>query len=305
MKKWQFLLTAALALLLGGALALTGCDNGTTSNSDTTGTTTPTVPTVTTTEDTEDTGDTEPTEPTEAEMNAGDFGAGVTPTTFNIPADDFTAAKTAIETAGGGNYVLNITGTVDVAGVYIELAENAIVSLRGGGTLNQTGTDGLFALEKAGSKLILWDAGLKGNKDSDNPPLVYVDNSLAEFVMHGGTITGNTGGGVFVVDGTFTMKGGEISGNTATGGGGVGIAGGTFTMSGGEISGNTATGGGGVGIEGGTFTKTGGTISGNTAGIGKEVVWGDEEGDYWIVNEPVTGPLSTANKNAPWVAFPS
>ena len=61
--------------------------------------------------------------------------------------------------------------------------------------------------------------------------------------------------------GTFTMEGGEISGNeSAMSGGGVGVAGsGTFTMEGGEISGNTAQGAGGgvLVLESGTFTMSG------------------------------------------------
>ena len=85
------------------------------------------------------------------------------------------------------------------------------------------------------------------------------------FTMKGGEISGNSatlassyslGGGVYVNgtinDGTmFTMKGGEISGNSADDyGGGVHIVGGTFTMSGGEISGNTAAlQGGGVSLK--------------------------------------------------------
>ena len=90
-----------------------------------------------------------------------------------------------------------------------------------------------------------------------------------EFTMSGGTISNNKGG-VLTGGGTFTMTGGEISGNTATSnGGGVNIGnGGKFTMSGGEITGNTATSnGGGVNIgNGGKFTMSGGAISGNTAG---------------------------------------
>jgi hypothetical protein len=90
--------------------------------------------------------------------------------------------------------------------------------------------------------------------------------------MSGGEISGNAmnntsghGGGVFVASGgTFTVSGGEISGNTAAGhGGGVYVNNGTFTMSGGEISGNTAAGqngGGGVYVYNGTFTKTGGGV---------------------------------------------
>jgi hypothetical protein len=78
------------------------------------------------------------------------------------------------------------------------------------------------------------------------------------------------GGGVSVFDGSFTMTGGEISGNTVTGssaGGGVFVAGGSFTMSGGSIIRNTNeyNGGGGVDFGGDTFTMTGGTIAYNTA----------------------------------------
>ncbi|GHV39562.1 hypothetical protein AGMMS49546_11830 [Spirochaetia bacterium] len=202
-------------------------------------------------------------------MNAEDFGVGVTPTTLTISnPTDFSNAKTTIE-ATAGNYVLTITGTVDVGSVNITPIAGAIVSLRGGGTLyRSTGTgDGLFELSAVvGSTLILRDAGLKGY-DGNDTSLVNMTDSSAEFVMHGGTITGNTsgtgGGGVFVSDGTFTMKGGTISGNTALVGGGVYVGGGTFTMNGGTISGNTAAFGGGVGFENGTFTKTGGTITGD------------------------------------------
>ena len=97
------------------------------------------------------------------------------------------------------------------------------------------------------------------------------------FIMYGGSITGNTtvwsSGGVYVQDsGKFYMHGGEISGNNASSnsgssGGGVHIGSGAFTMTGGMISGNSASNnGGGVHISSGsTFTMAGGTISGNNA----------------------------------------
>jgi hypothetical protein len=72
--------------------------------------------------------------------------------------------------------------------------------------------------------------------------------------MSGGAVSGNTasssyssGGGVYVVDGIFTMSGGAVSGNTASSsssyssGGGVYVYG-TFTMSGGAVSGNILSG---------------------------------------------------------------
>jgi hypothetical protein len=111
-----------------------------------------------------------------------------------------------------------------------------------------------------------------------------------EFIMNGGEIRNNyalnDGGGVYLQadasggeDGeysVFEMKGGVISGNISGDGGGVAFLRGTFTMSGGEISGNTATTadtlfstgtGGGVYTfqSAGTaeFTMSGGVIYGN------------------------------------------
>jgi hypothetical protein len=90
-----------------------------------------------------------------------------------------------------------------------------------------------------------------------------VSVSGGTFTMNGGEISGNNGSGVSVSSGTFTMNGGEISGNST----GVSVSGGTFIMSGGEISGNS---GNGVYVSNwnssvGTFTKTGGTITGSDA----------------------------------------
>ena len=91
------------------------------------------------------------------------------------------------------------------------------------------------------------------------------------FTMYGGSITGNTEGGVFVGSNrTFTMNGGSITGNTVTGsGGGVYVASGAeFTMNDGEITGNTSSSyGGGVYVyNGAEFTMTGGSITDNAAG---------------------------------------
>jgi hypothetical protein len=116
--------------------------------------------------------------------------------------------------------------------------------------------------------------------------------------MTGGTISNNetsgSGGGVDVYAGyggtfTFTMKGGTISGNKATGsnsqGGGVAvnasISGSVadFTMEGGTLSRNEADAGGGVFVHNATFTKELGAViygsgegeNSNTAGMGSAV----------------------------------
>jgi hypothetical protein len=75
------------------------------------------------------------------------------------------------------------------------------------------------------------------------------------FIMNDGTIkgnsalTGDSGGGVCVVEGQFTMNGGTIGGetpdadaNTAAGGANGVYVSGSFTMTGGIITGNTASG---------------------------------------------------------------
>ncbi|MDR2094609.1 MAG: cadherin-like beta sandwich domain-containing protein [Treponema sp.] len=123
---------------------------------------------------------------------------------------------------------------------------------------------------------------------------VYVRSG--NFIMNGGSISGNTstangvsGGGVYVASGSFTMNGGSISDNktfiSALGeGGGVNVSGGSFTMNGGSVSDNEASSdGGGVNVKSGSFIMIGGTISGNQtpydgAGV---YVWG---GGWFTMN---------------------
>jgi hypothetical protein len=133
-------------------------------------------------------------------------------------------------------------------------------------------------------------------RSENNASLVRVGNGSILIMNEGAKVSGNNsgssdGGGISISGGTFTMNGGEISGNTATNaGGGVHVTNGTFTMNGGMISKNTARGGGifvgsgtvtmndgtirgnnsdsqggGVEVSGGTFTMHGGIINGNTA----------------------------------------
>jgi len=170
-------------------------------------------------------------------------------------------------------------------------------------TLATTG-NALFSTNSSGAKLILQGNSLENTltlrgRAGNTRPVVLVDyNGILEldndviitgntasnedygaggvcvydgtFTMRGGTITGNTstfyGGGVHLVDGTFNMSGGTIKGNTGTDlGGGVYVAFGTFNMSGGTIEGNNSGSGGGVHVAVGAFIMTGGTVYGNEA----------------------------------------
>ena len=124
-----------------------------------------------------------------------------------------------------------------------------------------------------GGKLTLGKSSGTGTLTIDGNSGLVNTASVLVYVMNGGTFTladgilsGSNGGGVYAIGSTFTMTGGEISGNTGGDGGGVYINGCTFLMTGGKISGNTGTGGAGVYIRnGGIFTMTGGEISGNAA----------------------------------------
>ena len=167
--------------------------------------------------------------------------------------------------------------------------DNITIRLKGVGTgrvIELSGKGSLFSVEDGVTLILEENLILKGNS-SNNASLIRVNLGSTLTMNQGVKISGNThsfGSGVFVAGGTFTMSGGEISGNTSSSHGGgvyvtVGDDGryveGTFTMNGGAISGNTviatvsssdASYGGGVCVERFcTFIMNSGEISGNTS----------------------------------------
>jgi hypothetical protein len=164
-----------------------------------------------------------------------------------------------------------------ISPVDIPAAKAITLAGEGGERILTTGYGNMFRV--AGRLTLDSNVTLQGITDN-SASLVYVSSSSASLTMKAGAvIRGNTntgiyGGGVYVRSGSFTMSGGEISGNTVSNtsgvGGGVHVAGGSFTMSGGEISGNTATGsGGGVYLSSSDFTMSGNAIiRNNTSGSG-------------------------------------
>ena len=147
------------------------------------------------------------------------------------------------------------------------------------GNLFYVDTDATLLLED-----IIIDGDRTGAYGNDGGGSLVFVNGGGSLTMNDGAVLRNnyainSGGGVGVEGGTFTMTGGKISGNAAGVGGGVSVAGtrtnlvngvlvniGTFTMMGGEISGNFAGGGGGVFVWplDSIFTMSGGAISNNT-----------------------------------------
>ncbi|AEF84430.1 sperm-activating peptides family [Treponema primitia ZAS-2] len=149
-------------------------------------------------------------------------------------------------------------------------------------------TNGLVDISDTGLYDTLPPIILQGNPDNPGTldadelnRVLYIKNANVR-LGDSLTLTGgrhpddnDDGGGVKVVNGTFTMSGGTISGNIAYWGSGVSLDSGTFTMTGGSITGNGDSSfedsdAGGVGVfVGGTFKMSGGTISNNIMGQGK------------------------------------
>ena len=141
--------------------------------------------------------------------------------TLNAGNEDITPAATALPSGVGG---VTITLRGADATSTVTLSEN--------GSLFTVGAGITLALDN--------NVTLTWRGDSLNPndaPLVRI-NADGTFVMRGNVaIRGNSGGGVYVGGGTFTMLGGIISNNTAQRGGGVLVTAGTFSMSNGIIYG--------------------------------------------------------------------
>lgn len=159
---------------------------------------------------------------------------------------------------------------------------NGKITVGSGATLTLTDCTGNGKVQGEvtvnGGKFELYDGTITGGVQVGIKGGSYQTGSA--FTMYGGSISGNTAtGGVFLVGTTnqkdppnFTMHGGTISNNTAgaSDGGGGGVYVGekcSFTMDGGTITGNTATAGNGGGIyihlNAGSVSISGGTITDN------------------------------------------
>ena len=175
-----------------------------------------------------------------------------------------------------GNAVIseNTATNGNGGGVYMNSAPE--VTMNGGSITGNTAANNGGGVYAFSGTFTMNDGTIAGNKaTAKNGGGVYANGSTT-FTMKGGTIGGSTaadanaakyGGGVYVKNGTFTMSGGKVTGNSASkDGGGVRLDKGTFNMSGSAvISRNTADGyGGGVDANDGSFTMSGGSITGNT-----------------------------------------
>jgi len=192
-------------------------------------------------------------------------------------------------TASGGEKTISLIGR----GTLFTISDDVTLILESGVTLRGSGSNDNPLVGVAGTLVMNNGAKISGNGAAGVS--IY---SGATFTMTGGEISGNTRG-VYMWYGTFTMTGGKISGNTAIdNGGGVYALGGTFTMEGGEISGNTTASGKGGGVyngNGNIFTMTGGEISSNTASNNNGGGVHCSGGGFTMENGKISG--NTARRN--------
>jgi hypothetical protein len=196
----------------------------------------------------------------EIKNNKAEDGAGVRMLSGAFTLSGGTITGNTAADNGGGVYI-TMLGTFTMTGGTIS-----------GNTATKNG-GGVYLMPISQEEVTAIKGGTITNNKAENGGGVYVNGG--EFRMSGGSFSGNTvtgnGGGIYITNGlvgsgVFTLADGNITNNKAKNGGGVLFNGEKFTMTGGTISGNTATGGGGGVFENrGEFTMSGGAISGNTA----------------------------------------
>ncbi|MDR2079995.1 MAG: hypothetical protein LBP74_09775, partial [Treponema sp.] len=211
-----------------------------------------------------------------------------------------TASDSGFQPSGGdAESVFNLIGTTDNdsdSPDYKTAVKTITITGVGSNAVLRGTTDKRVISITGGARLVFENITITGGNSSGNGGGVYISgNSNVKFSSC--SITGNTaklGGGVYIEDSNidydseFTLMGGTISGNTATGsataldtmggGGGVYIKGNAlFWLSSGSVSDNTAShgAGGGVLVNGNPhhdpdghedgFLMSGGSVSGNKA----------------------------------------
>ncbi|AEF81949.1 fibronectin type III domain-containing protein [Leadbettera azotonutricia] len=181
----------------------------------------------------------------------------------------------------------------------------ALMGLGAERTISLNANGSMFTVSQ-GVTLALKDNLILAGLTTNDSPLVRI-NTNGSFTMEGGTISGNSssysGGGVYS-SGSFTMKGGTISGNSSSfssssssyGGGSVYVSSnGSFTMKGGTISGNSSSHGGGVYVtSNGSFTMEGGTISGNSSSYEGGGVYVTSDGSFTMGGGTISGNSSSS-----------
>ena len=168
-------------------------------------------------------------------------------------------------------------GGIYMAGTTLELRSDSIFNnsaIYGGGGISVGGGNSILTLKEG---LVI----MNNTTDNLGGGVFCARTVNATVILDGATIANNTaknyGGGVYIHNkGTFTMKSGSITNNTASYGGGVYMdRNSIISIEDGSITNNTASYGGGVSVGythnanyNSTMTMTGGTIANNSASWG-------------------------------------
>ena len=212
----------------------------------------------------EGSGETGGEEPEEPDDPAPPPAQNVASVTVGGSTTSYTSFSSALSAWTEG---ATLTLLADVSSETAEISVSCTLDLNG---YTLEGSSGRTLRVTAGT-LTLTDSSSRGGGELVGGGVrVERDGAL---LLSGGYLTANSaedGAAVYVADGaSFTMTGGTVTGNAASGnGGGVYLSGGaSFAMSGGRITDNTASGdGGGVYAAGSASLSGGASISGNTAG---------------------------------------
>lgn len=186
----------------------------------------------------------------------------------------------------GGTRTIPVTGTIEVTETLVIPAE-AKITITGGGTLKRAAsfTSGkMFGFATSSfntSEARLTLEGITvdgGGVEASEPAFVLLGKSFLTLkngaVIQNHVCTSTYEGTVYVTGGVLTMEAGSVIRNntTAGDGGGVNCSGGSFIMRGGTITGNTAAKGGGV------YSKSCPKSDDSTTDEGKGFVIGDRTG---------------------------
>ena len=219
-------------------------------------------------------------------------------TTLTITSNGTTERKISL---GSNGWLLAVGG--------LSTAEhrNAILVIDGNITLEgkENNTRSLVYVCNGGNFYLKGNAKIIGNESDWRAAGVYVIRGT--FTMEGGEISDNNtngswGSGVCVyIDGNFIMKAGaKITRNIGLDAPGVYVGSGSFIMEGGEISNNynlSATNSFGGGVEvAGSFTMQGGVIFGNVCSDDSSYYSYSRAGGVYIRNTNYDGPAITFTK---------
>ncbi len=193
----------------------------------------------------------------------------------------------------------NLTGNTNAAPIYLYIDTTATLNLYGGNISGNTvSNDGAVSVAR-GTTFNMYGGSISNNSTSHGTV-----RALSTFRMYGGEISGNectsgAAGGVYV-SGTAIIEDGAVIVNNSSkrGGGGIHVeSNGTVTINGGTITGNSAkgtgtyAGGGGISYKYGMLTVNGGIITGNTDANG------DEDNVYIGTDQTITVGTLANNAN--------